>query len=600
MRYLAVMLVLLSSEMLAVAGVIQGHFYAIEETAGGSDRLIRIAFDGAVEEIGTVGGPIQQTNGLTFDYSGNLWAVGSSSCDFPDERLFKFENPSVSATATSNLLILGGVLNIHCVSGMCPFEDNQFGENRIMFIDPESGGNGISFNPNDFGEFTNYGGVFSGDATGIAHFRGSSNQVYSIEGPGNTLFRIDDVTQFSTRVSVGVLLDQTGGPFNGQVHQSVQALTAVPDGFLYGFNHGRKSIIKIDPSTGNILTETFPTSSVNTILGFAYFNPCEGAEWVDCQQNNIPDSCDLLSGVSTDCNTNGVPDECEPDCNLNDIADSCDIASEVSSDCNTDGVPDECEPDCNSNGVADNCDITVGTSMDCNTDGVPDECSPDCNSNGIADDCELSAGTSIDCNFDGIPDECQTDCNGNGAADECDVAIIHDCCDAGLMGGCSDADLAQCVCAVFPSCCNSIWNNTCVEALQFLGCSSCDPPSDDCNNNGIPDECEVDCNTNGIPDECDIASGVSSDCNTNGIVDACEEDFDLDGTIDDCDSDIDDDGVPNSADVCDFTPTPPTRPPSAQVLLDGSLRGDLDGDCDVDLFDFQILVNDFTGPNSSL
>ncbi len=31
-----------------------------------------------------------------------------------------------------------------------------------------------------------------------------------------------------------------------------------------------------------------------------------------------------------------------------------------------------------------------------------------------------------------------------------------------------------------------------------------------------------DCNNNGIPDECDIAEGTSSDCNTNGIPDSCE------------------------------------------------------------------------------
>ncbi|MEZ6083097.1 MAG: hypothetical protein R3E58_03865 [Phycisphaerae bacterium] len=31
-----------------------------------------------------------------------------------------------------------------------------------------------------------------------------------------------------------------------------------------------------------------------------------------------------------------------------------------------------------------------------------------------------------------------------------------------------------------------------------------------------------DCNNNGIPDDCDIADGTSSDCNTNGIPDSCE------------------------------------------------------------------------------
>jgi len=46
--------------------------------------------------------------------------------------------------------------------------------------------------------------------------------------------------------------------------------------------------------------------------------------------------------------------------------------------------------------------------------------------------------------------------------------------------------------------------------------------SQDCNFNGIPDECEEDCNQNGIPDDCDIAAGTSEDCNLNGIPDECD------------------------------------------------------------------------------
>lgn len=50
--------------------------------------------------------------------------------------------------------------------------------------------------------------------------------------------------------------------------------------------------------------------------------------------------------------------------------------------------------------------------------------------------------------------------------------------------------------------------------------------SEDCNGNGIPDECELesnDCNNNGIPDECDIANGTSPDVNpTDGVPDECQ------------------------------------------------------------------------------
>ncbi len=67
-------------------------------------------------------------------------------------------------------------------------------------------------------------------------------------------------------------------------------------------------------------------------------------------------------------------------------------------------------------------------------------------------------------------------------------------------------------------------------------------PLVDCNDNGIPDECDIDCNApgcmppcggsedcndNDIPDECDIASGTSRDTNGNGIPDECELALDI-------------------------------------------------------------------------
>jgi hypothetical protein len=76
-----------------------------------------------------------------------------------------------------------------------------------------------------------------------------------------------------------------------------------------------------------------------------------------------------------------------------------------------------------------------------------------------------------------------------------------------------------------------------------------------------------DCNENGIPDDCDIASGESEDVNGNGVPDECEElcpeDIDGDGVVNvvdllallgawgmcDCAEDIDGDGVVNVVDL---------------------------------------------------
>ncbi|HRW53678.1 MAG TPA: PQQ-dependent sugar dehydrogenase, partial [Phycisphaerae bacterium] len=49
----------------------------------------------------------------------------------------------------------------------------------------------------------------------------------------------------------------------------------------------------------------------------------------------------------------------------------------------------------------------------------------------------------------------------------------------------------------------------------------------DCNDNGIPDECEegvtpCDCNNNGVNDAIDLATQASADCNSNGIPDECD------------------------------------------------------------------------------
>ncbi|MBL6721882.1 MAG: FG-GAP repeat protein, partial [Planctomycetes bacterium] len=62
----------------------------------------------------------------------------------------------------------------------------------------------------------------------------------------------------------------------------------------------------------------------------------------------------------------------------------------------------------------------------------------------------------------------------------------------------------------------------------------------DCDADGIPDECGFDCDGNGQPDACDIAADASLDCDGDGLLDSCEIaadaslDCDLDGILDAC------------------------------------------------------------------
>ncbi|UCG17138.1 MAG: hypothetical protein JSV19_03720, partial [Phycisphaerales bacterium] len=122
--------------------------------------------------------------------------------------------------------------------------------------------------------------------------------------------------------------------------------------------------------------------------------------------------------------------------------------------------------------------------------------------------------------------------------------------------------------------------------------------SNDCNFNWVPDECEPDedCNSNGTLDICDIGAGTSDDCDEDWVPDECEPDFDGDGLIDGCDDDIDADGVFNDEDACDFTPPGAPIVTDPQDPLYGTLRSDADGDCDVDLADYALMQQEFTGP----
>jgi hypothetical protein len=217
----------------------------------------------------------------------------------------------------------------------------------------------------------------------------------------------------------------------------------------------------------------------------------------DCNGNNIPDQVDIENCPSDepwcrDCNFNGVLDLCDvifnpeewEDCQDNFIPDRCEISGATCGegyyctvgcdpDLNGNCVPDECDVDCQPNGVSDNCDLDCsanegacnvpgcGQSADCQPNGIPDECevppidpgAPDCNSNGIPDDCE------VDCQPNGLPDECDIsggtsqDVNNNDIPDECDECTIDADCDDGFYcNGPEWCDVDQCQGGLLPDC----------------------------------------------------------------------------------------------------------------------------------------------------
>ncbi len=79
--------------------------------------------------------------------------------------------------------------------------------------------------------------------------------------------------------------------------------------------------------------------------------------------------------------------------------------------------------------------------------------------------------------------------------------------------------------------------------------------SQDCNNNDVPDDCELDCNGNGVPDDCDISKDPLLDCNANSIPDACDvssgfsPDTNNNNSPDECDLDCNKNRTPDDLDI---------------------------------------------------
>jgi hypothetical protein len=323
---------------------------------------------------------------------------------------------------------------------------------------------------------------------------------------------------------------------------------------------------------------------LDNVINFAAQLP---ATFDDCNENDLPDHCDIAAGRSLDCNSTSIPDEC-------------DLLEGTSDDFNQNGVPDECDPDCQPNGFPDFLDIALGQSDDCNLNSVPDDCEPgDFDLDDVLDICDE------DIDDDGVPnpdDQCDfsslgsaVDASGRTYGDV-DQSCSTDLLDWGVlvqgMGGPSmDRSVTwvsyqtgmQVVATArgFPDC-----NENGVPDIDDIR----EGASNDFNDNGVPDECDPDCQGNGIPDFIEISVGASEDCNDDEVPDECQaDDFDNDGTIDVCDEDSDDDGVDDTVDLCRFTPL------QSPVDADGRPLGDINDDCDVDLRDCLLFQRGFSG-----
>ena len=228
-------------------------------------------------------------------------------------------------------------------------------------------------------------------------------------------------------------------------------------------------------------------------------------------------------------------------------------------DADNDGLPDQKEleigtglnnPDTDADGLRDGFEVNiVGT----------DPLNPDTDGDGFIDGLDkwpLFAGLPKDCNQNQIDDRDEPfrDCNENGIADFCDIALgtSEDCTDDGLPDECGP----------------------------------------DCNGNGVEDSCDIlngdsgDCNQNRVPDECDLAAMIDGDCDQNGVPDGCQPDCDNNNIPDACQDapDCNGNGVPDVCDVldgfsedCDFN----LRPDECDLIFNDCNGNDVVDKCEV-------------------
>ena len=244
------------------------------------------------------------------------------------------------------------------------------------------------------------------------------------------------------------------------------------------------------------------------------FNPNQE----DCNANGVGDVCDLLYPATFDCNNNGLVDSCE--------LYTFDIETKILA---SDG------------GTYDRFGISVAVDGDTVVVGADGD-----------DDNGSYSGSAYIYRFDGSSWIETKLIASDGASNEYFGYSVAVDGDTVVVGAYRDDDYTGSA-YVYRS--QFVYSEDCNANGVPDECDIEDGTSNDVNGNGIPDECEVDCNGNGVPDHWDIKKGTSEDCNTNGIPDECDiddgtsTDWNGNGIPDECEIDCNTNGYPDDYDI---------------------------------------------------
>ena len=329
----------------------------------------------------------------------------------------------------------------------------------------------------------------------------------------------------------------------------------------------------------------------------------DGETLFDCNNNGIADSCEIAEGLAEDCNLDGIPDDC-PQCPPVDIVFVMDTSSSMN---------DEAAVICASISALATSIANQGIDLSADYLGISDN--PGGSFGCLTDNVISLLGTTVP----GMPPagtETLGDCPGGNEVASEDWAratsvvaglypwrsnalrIVVPISDEGAW--CGDPTNNFDDLAVFHAIDVALANGVIVSPIVGTGGGSAviqhaelladatggqwtqttDPDQDlfdaingaivdaclsvnDCNGNGIPDECDIasgfsidmepdgipdecqlpdDCDGNGVPDVVDIFNGDLEDCNNNAIWDECEITF---GLVPDCNNNM----VPDSCDI---------------------------------------------------